>query len=174
MMNNSFLIGDIINYQIASTLEYLDSDDTRENFVSHFLLSPCVHFPPNKEMGEYISKWVTYRRTSCEPIFSKDGIHIDRITFEINVACASYIDSLSAATLVRERFDGARQLANVEDDRATLFMKNVRLVNAEESYDFDMYVQTMGFTCEVHTIAGKSHLQQLIDAEEAATTKTED
>lgn len=175
MMNNSFLIGDIINYQIASTLEYLDSDDTRENFVSHFLLSPCVHFPPNKEMGEYVSKWVTYRRTSCEPIFSKDGIHIDRITFEINVACASYIDSLSAATLVRERFDGARQLANGEDDHATLFMKNVRLVNAEESYDFDMYVQSMEFVCECHTIAGKSHLQQLKDAEEqATTTKTED
>ena len=175
-MNNSFLIGDIINYQIASTLEYLDSDDTRENFVSHFLLSPCVHFPPSKpqEMGEYISKWVTYRRTSCEPIFSKDGIHIDRITFEINVACTSYIDSISAATLVRERFDGARQLANGEDDHATLFMKNVRLVNAEESYDFDMYVQSMEFVCECHTIAGKSHLQQLIDAEEAATTKTEE
>lgn len=173
-MNNSFLIGDIINYQIASTLEYLDSDDTRENNVSHFLLSPCVHFPPNKEMGEYISKWVTYRRTSCEPIFSKDGIHIDRITFEINVACASYIDSISAATLVRERFDGARQLTNVEDDHAILIMKNVRLQNAEESYDFDMYVQSMEFVCECHTIAGKSHLQQLIDAEEAATTKTED
>lgn len=173
-MNNSFLIGDIINYQIASTLEYLDSDDTRENFVSHFLLSPCVHFPPNKEMEEYISKWVTYRRTSCEPIFSKDGIHIDRITFEINVACASYIDSISAATLVRERFDGARQLANREDDSATLFMKNVRLQNAEESYSYDMYLQTMEFVCECHTIAGKSHLQQLIDAEEAATTKTEE
>ena len=174
-MNNSFLIGDIINYQIASTLEHLSSDDTRENFVSHFLLSPCVYFPPSQpqEMGEFVSKWVTYRRLSCEPVFSKDGLHIDKVSFEINVACTSYIDSISAATLVRERFDGARQLANGEDDHATLFMKNVRLQNAEENYDYDMYVQTMEFICEVYTVEGKSHLQQLIDAEEAATTTEE-
>jgi hypothetical protein len=108
-------------------------------------------------------------------MFSKDGLHIDKVGFEINVACASYIDSISAATLVRELFDGARMLSNEsEDEEPDLFMKNVRLVNAEESYDYDSYVQTMEFTCEVHTVQGKSHLQQLKDAEEQARTTTED
>ena len=108
-------------------------------------------------------------------MFSKDGLHIDKVGFEINVACASYIDSISAATLIRELFDGARILSNSsEDEEPDLFMRNVRLVNAEESYDFDMYVQTMEFTCEVHTVQGKSHLQQLKDAEEQARTTTEE
>ena len=61
-----------------------------------------------------------------------------------------------------------------EDKEPDLFIRNVRLVNAEESFDYDMYVQTMEFTCEVHTVQGKSHLQQLKDAEEQARTTTED
>lgn len=172
-MNNSFLIGDIITHNINKTLQYLDSEDEREQGESHFIVSPCVHSPIKRE--EYCARWVTYRRTSCEPMFSKDGVHIDRVGFEINVACASYIDSISAATLVRECFDGARILSNEsEDEEPDLFMRNVRLVNAEESYDFDMYVQTMEFVSEVHTVQGKSHLQQLKDAEEQARTTTED
>lgn len=173
-MNNSFLIGDIITHNINKTLQYLDSEDEREQGESHFIVSPCVHSPIKRE--EYCARWVTYRRTSCEPMFSKDGLHIDKVGFEINVVCASYIDSISASTLIREIFDGARMLSNEsEDEEPDLFMRNVRLVNAEESYDFDMYVQTMEFTCEVHTVAGKSHLQQLKDAEEEQyRTTTED
>lgn len=172
-MNNSFLIGDIITHNINKTLQYLDSEDEREQGESHFIVSPCVHFPVKRE--EYCARWVTYRRTSCEPMFSKDGLHIDRVGFECIVACASYIDSIGAVTLVRECFDGARILSNSsEDEEPDLFMRNVRLVNAEESYDFDMYVQTMEFTCEVHTVQGKSHLQQLKDAEEQARTTTEE
>ena len=170
-MNNSFLIGDIITHNINKTLQYLDSEDEREQGESHFIVSPCVNFPVKRD--EYCARWVTYRRTSCEPMFSKDGLHIDRVGFEINVACASYIDSIGAATLIRELFDGARLLSNSSEE-PDLFMKNVRLVNAEEAFDFDMYVQTMEFTCEVHTIAGKSHLQQLKETEEARTTTEED
>lgn len=174
-MNNSFLIGDIITHNINKTLEYLDSEENRETGESHFIVSPCVHFPVTQEA--YRSKWVTYRRTSCIPMFSKDGLHIDQVGFEINIACASYIDSISAATLIRELFDGARILSNEsEDEEPDLFIRNVRLVNAEESFDYDMYVQTMEFTCEVHTVQGKSHLQQLKDAEEEQyrTTTEED
>lgn len=172
-MNNSFLIGDIITHNINKTLQYLDSEDEREQGESHFIVSPCVHSPIKRD--EYCARWVTYRRTSCEPMFSKDGLHIDKVSFEINVACASYIDSISAATLVRECFDGARLLSNSsEEEEPDLFMRNVRLVNAEDSYYFDMFVQTMEFTCEVHTVQGKSHLQQLKDAEEQARTTTED
>lgn len=172
-MNNSFLIGDIITHNINKTLQYLDSEDEREQGESHFIVSPCVHFPIKRD--EYCARWVTYRRLSCEPMFSKDGLHIDKVSFEINVACASYIDSIGAASLIRELFDGARLLSNSsEDEEPDLFMRNVRLVNAEEAFDYDMYVQTMEFQCEVHTIAGKSHLQQLKDAEEQARTTTED
>ena len=173
-MNNSFLIGDIITHNINKTLQYLDSEDEREQGESHFIVSPCVHSPIKRE--EYCTRWVTYRKTSCEPMFSKDGLHIDKVGFEINVACASYIDSISAATLVRECFDGARILSNEsEDEEPDLFMRNVRLVNAEESYDYDSYVQTMEFVCECHTVQGKSHLQQLKDAEEEQyRTTTED
>lgn len=172
-MNNSFLIGDIITHNINKTLQYLDSEDEREQGESHFIVSPCVHFPVKRD--EYCARWVTYRRTSCEPMFSKDGLHIDKVSFECNVAAASYIDSIGAATLVRESFDGARLLSNSsEDEEPDLFMRNVRLVNAEEEFQYDMYVQTMEFTCEVHTIAGKSHLQQLKDAEEQARTTTEE
>ncbi len=172
-MNNSFLIGDIITHNINKTLQYLDSEDEREQGESHFIVSPCVHFPIKRD--EYCARWVTYRRTSCEPMFSKDGLHIDRVGFEICVACASYIDSIGAATLVRECFDNARLLSNESEyEEPDLFIRNVRLVNAEESYDFDMYVQTMEFVSEVHTVQGKSHLQQLKDAEEQARTTTED
>ena len=173
-MNNSFLIGDIITHNINKTLQYLDSEDEREQGESHFIVSPCVHSPVKRE--EYCARWVTYRRLSCEPMFSKDGLHIDKVSFEINVACASYIDSISAATLIRELFDGARILSNEsEDEEPDLFMRNVRLVNAEESYDYDSYVQTMEFVCECHTVQGKSHLQQLKDAEEEQyRTTTED
>ena len=110
-------------------------------------------------------------------MFSKDGLHIDKVSFEINVACASYIDSIGAASLIRELFDGARLLSNSsEDEEPDLFIRNVRLVNAEENFDYDMYVQSMEFTCEVHTVQGKSHLQQLKDAEEEQyrTTTEED
>ncbi len=109
-------------------------------------------------------------------MFSKDGLHIDKVGFEINVACASYIDSISAATLVRECFDGARMLSNSsEDEQPDLFMKNVRLVDSEENFEFDSYQQTLQFQCEVHTVQGKSHLQQLKDAEEEQyRTTTED
>jgi len=108
-------------------------------------------------------------------MFSKDGLHIDKVSFEINVACASYIDSIGAATLVRECFDNARLLSNSsEDEEPDLFMRNVRLLDSEENFDFDSYIQTIQFQCEVHTIAGKSHLQQLKDAEEQARTTTED
>lgn len=172
-MNNSFLIGDIITHNINKTLQYLDSEDEREQGESHFIVSPCVHFPIKRD--EYCARWVTYRRLSCEPMFSKDGLHIDSVSFIIIVACASYIDSISASTLIRECFDGARILSNEsEDEEPDLFMRNVRLVNAEEAFDYDMYVQTMEFQCEVHTIAGKSHLQQLKDAEEQARTTTEE
>ena len=173
-MNNSFLIGDIITHNINKTLQYIDSEESREQGESHFIVSPCVHFPVKRE--EYCARWVTYRRTSCEPMFSKDGLHIDSVSFIINVACASYIDSIGATSLIRELFDGARLLSNSsEDEEPDLFMRNVRLVNAEESYDFDMYVQTMEFTCEVHSTQG-SHLQQLKDAEEEQyrTTTEED
>lgn len=172
-MNNSFLIGDIITHNINKTLEFLDSEESRETGESHFLVCPCVHSPVKRE--EYCARWVTYRRIECVPMFSKDGLHIDKVSFEINVVCASYIDSIGAATLVRELFDGARLLSN-SDENPDLFMKNVRLVNAEEEFQYDMYVQTMEFTCEVHTIAGKSHLQQLKDAEEEQhrTTTEED
>lgn len=163
-MNNSFLIGDIITHNINKTLEYIDSEENREQGESHFIVSPCVHSPVKRE--EYCARWVTYRRTSCEPMFSKDGLHIDKVGFEINVACASYIDSISAATLVRELFDGARMLSNEsEDEEPDLFIKNVRLLDSSESYEYDSYLQTMEFTCEVHTVAGKSHLQQLKDTE---------
>lgn len=172
-MNNSFLIGDIITHNINKTLQYLDSEDEREQGESHFIVSPCVHSPIKRE--EYCARWVTYRRTSCEPMFSKDGLHIDKVSFEINVACASYIDSISAATLIRELFDGARLLSNSsEDEEPDLFIRNVRLVDSLESYEYDSYLQTMEFQCEVHTIAGKSHLQQLKDAEEQARTTTEE
>lgn len=171
-MNNSFLIGDIITHNINKTLEYLDSEENREQGESHFIVSPCVHFPVKRE--EYSARWVTYTRTSCVPMFSKDGLHIDKVGFEINVACASYIDSISASTLIRECFDGARLLSNSsEDEEPDLFMRNVRLVNAEEEFQYDMYVQTMEYICEVHTIAGKSHLQELKDAEEQARTTEE-
>ena len=171
-MNNSFLIGDIITHNINKTLQYLDSEDEREQGESHTIISPIVHSPIKRD--EYRSKWVTYTRTSCNPMFSKDGLHIDSVGFEICVAAASYIDSISIATLIRELFDNARMLSNEsEDEEPDLFIRNVRLVNAEESYDFDMYVQTMEFTCEVHTTQG-SHLQQLKDAEEQARTTTED
>ena len=168
-MNNSFLIGDIITHNINKTLEFLDSEESKETGESHFIVSPCVHFPVKRE--EYCARFVTYKRTSCEPMFSKDGLHIDRVGFEINVACASYIDSIGAATLVRECFDGARLLSNSSED---LFMRNVRLVNAEEEFQYDMYVQTMEFVCECHTVQGKSHLQQLKDTEEQARTTTEE
>lgn len=174
-MNNSFLIGDIITHNINKTLQYLDSEDEREQGESHFIVSPCVHFPVKRE--EYCARWVTYRRLSCEPMFSKDGLHIDKVSFEINVACASYIDSISAATLIRELFDGARMLSNEsEDEEPDLFMRNVRLVDSQENFEYDSYLQTMEFTCEVHTVHGKSHLQQLKDAEEeqARTTTEED
>lgn len=169
-MNNSFLIGDIITHNINKTLQYLDSEDEREQGESHFIVSPIIHFPVKRE--EYCARWVTYRRLSCTPMFSKDGLHIDQVGFEINVACASYIDSISAGTLVRELFDGARLLSN-SDEEPDLFMRNVRLVNAEEEFQYDMYVQTMEFTCEVHSTQG-SHLQQLKDAEEQARTTTEE
>ena len=173
-MNNSFLIGDIITHNINKTLQYLDSEDEREQGESHFIVSPCVHSPIKRE--EYCGRWVTYRRTSCEPMFSKDGLHIDKVGFEINVACASYIDSISAATLIRELFDGARILSNEsEDEEPDLFIRNVRLLDSSESYEYDSYLQTMEFVCECHTIAGKSHLQQLKDAEEEQyRTTTED
>ena len=172
-MNNSFLIGDIITHNINKTLQYLDSEDNREQGESHTIISPIVHSPIKRE--EYCARWVTYRRLSCEPMFSKDGLHIDKVSFEINVACASYIDSISAATLIRELFDGARILSNEsEDEEPDLFMRNVRLLDSEENFDFDSYIQTIQFQCEVHTIAGKSHLQQLKDAEEQARTTTED
>lgn len=166
-MNNSFLIGDIITHNINKTLQYLDSEDEREQGESHFIVSPIVNFPLKRE--EYCARWVTYTRTSCTPMFSKDGLHIDRVGFELNVCCSSYIDSIGAATLVRECFDGARLLSN-SDEEPDLFMKNVRLVDSQESFEFDMFVQTMEFTCEVHSTQG-SHLQQLKDAEQARTTE---
>lgn len=172
-MNNSFLIGDIITHNINKTLQYLDSEDEREQGESHFIVSPCVFNSPVKR-EEYCARFVTYRRLSCEPMFSKDGLHIDRVGFEINVACASYIDSIGAATLVRECFDGARLLSNSdEDEEPDLFMKNVRLVDSQENFEYDSYVQTMEFTCEVHSTQG-SHLQQLKDAEQEARTTTEE
>lgn len=170
-MNNSFLIGDIITHNINKVLQYLDSEDYRENGESHFIVSPCVHFPVKRD--EYCARWVTYRRTSCVPMFSKDGLHIDSVSFIINVACASYIDSISSATLIREIFDNARLLSN-SDEEPDLFMRNVRLVDSEENFEFDSYQQTLQFQCEVHTVQGKSHLQQLKDAEEQARTTTED
>lgn len=171
-MNNSFLIGDIITHNINKTLQYLDSEDEREQGESHFIVSPCVHSPLKRE--EYCARWVTYRRTGCEPMFSKDGLHIDKVSFEINVACASYIDSIGAASLIRELFDGARLLSNSsEDEEPDLFIRNVRLVDSQENFDYDMYVQTMEFQCEVHSTQG-SHLQQLKDAEEQARTTTEE
>lgn len=172
-MNNSFLIGDIITHNINKTLQYLDSEDEREQGESHFIVSPCVHSPVKRE--EYCGRWVTYRRTSCEPMFSKDGLHIDSVSFEINVACASYIDSISAATLIRELFDGARILSNEsENEEPDLFIRNVRLLDSSESYEYDSYIQTLQIQCEVHTVQGKSHLQQLKDAEEEQYRTTEE
>ena len=173
-MNNSFLIGDIITHNINKTLQFLDSEDEREQGESHFIVAPCiVHNPVKRE--EYCARWVTYRRTSCEPMFSKDGLHIDKVGFEINVACASYIDSIGAASLIRELFDGARLLSNSsEDEEPDLFIRNARLVDSQENFEYDSYLQTMEFTCEVHTVHGKSHLQQLKDAEEQARTTTEE
>lgn len=167
-MINTFYLADLINNNIVSAIwtnkDNPQSDNGYIDGEPPLNIYPCVAFPNND--GIYNQRWITFKRISTTPSYTKDGLVCDKVEFQINVACGSYSESTVFASYIREHFCKACVLQDTteEDEVANTFLKHCELIDASEDFERDVYIQQMVFSGEVY----------FTEKKEQARTTTED
>ena len=87
--------------------------------------------------------YITYQRLGVSSINTKDGTNQDRVTFQINVVFSHYTNGVIAAQEVR----AAIEKNKIDTEAMTLYY--IKLIDAEESFDYDSYIQSLTFECVV-------------------------
>lgn len=110
------------------------------NRVSDLVGNRC--YPIVAENGSNFP-FIVYSRDSVEPSFCKDGHYEDEVTVTIKVVHATYNGSVELAQSVRERMT----FNNLTYEGCTYTSE---LVNADESYEGEVYVQTLLFKTNIN------------------------
>ena len=166
-MINTFYLAGLISHNLIMAIwtneDNVQTEKGAEEDLPQFNIYPCVAFPSNDNSRN--QRWITFKRISTTPSYSKDGLVCDKVEFEINVCAGSYSETCVYASYIRHHFcqgDVLRDTDKVEE--AHTFLKHCRLEDASEGFEQDVYIQTLTFSGEVY----------FTEKKEQPTTKTED
>lgn len=152
MINTFYLAGLITHNLIKAIWGNEDNVQTEKGQTEdnpQFNIYPCVAFPSNDVARN--QRWITFKRISTTPSYTKDLLVCDKVEFQINVAAGSYSESCVYASYIREQFckgDTLRDDDKVEE--AHVFLKHCRLEDASEDFEQDVYIQSLVFSGEVY------------------------
>lgn len=99
-------------------------------------------FPVVSEAGAELP-YICYRRGATDWREVKDGSAANTTTMEIGCFASTYAASVHLAEIVRELLDGTQ--VTYTDGNATLRARSIALVDSEESWQDDAYVQMLNF-----------------------------
>lgn len=151
-MINTFYLAGLITHNIISAI-WLNEDNVQtekgaEEDLPQFNIYPCVAFPSNDNARN--QRWITFKRISTTPSYSKDGLVCDKVEFEINVCAGSYSESCVYASYIRHHFCQGVLRDTEKLEEAHTFLKHCRLEDASEDFEQDVYIQTLHFSGEVY------------------------
>lgn len=128
MQKTSISIGEAIN-------DLLTSDKTLTSAVTRV-------FPVVTDVAEL--PYVAYRRVKTDQVSVK-GYRTgnEMVTVQVNSYAASYERSISVAEIVRQILDG------VQYDKNGISIRSSVMVNSEESWENDAFVQKLTFEMKV-------------------------
>ena len=132
-MTNALLIGKVI----AGILTEYKGEILNKKNISIY---PAIAVP---ERDNNMLGYITYQRLGVSSINTKDGTNQDRVTFQINVVFSHYTNGVIAAQEVR----AAIEKNKIDTEEMTLYY--IKLIDAEESFDYDSYIQSLTFECVV-------------------------
>ena len=132
-MTNALLIGNVI----AGILTEYKGEVLNKKNISIY---PAIAVP---ERDNNMLGYITYQRLGVSSINTKDGTNQDRVTFQINVVFSHYTNGVIAAQEVR----AAIEKKKIDTEAMTLYY--IKLIDAEESFDYDSYIQSLTFECVV-------------------------
>lgn len=132
-MTNALLIGNVI----AGILTEYKGEVLNKKNISIY---PAIAVP---EIDNNMLGYITYQRLGVSSINTKDGTNQDRVTFQINVVFSHYTNGVIAAQEVR----AAIEKNKIDTEAMTLYY--IKLIDAEESFDYDSYIQSLTFECVV-------------------------
>lgn len=164
-MINTFYLAGLITHNIISALWGNEDNVHTEEGLSEdksFDIYSCVAFPTNNVARN--QRWITFKRISTTPSYTKDGLVCDKVEFQINVAAGSYSESTVYASYIRNQFCQGVLRDTDKVEEANTFLKHCELIDASEDFEQDVYIQTLTFSGEVY----------FTEKKEQPTTKTED
>lgn len=132
-MTNALLMGNVI----AGILTEYKGEVLNKKNISIY---PAIAVP---ERDNNMLGYITYQRLGVSSINTKDGTNQDRVTFQINVVFSHYTNGVIAAQEVR----AAIEKNKIDTEAMTLYY--IKLIDAEESFDYDSYIQSLTFECVV-------------------------
>lgn len=152
MINTFYLAGLISHNLIMAIWTNEDNVQTKkgsEEDMPQFNLYPCVAFPSNDNSRN--QRWITFKRLSTTPSYSKDGLVCDKVEFELNICAGSYSESCVYASYIRNHFCNSGVLRDTDKvEEAHTFLKHCRLEDASEFFEQDVYIQALQFSGEVY------------------------
>lgn len=152
-MINTFYLAGLISHNLIMAI-WINEDNVQtkkgaEEDEPQFNIYPCVAFPSNDNSRN--QRWITFKRLSTTPSYSKDGLVCDKVEFEINVCAGSYSESCVYASYIRNHFCQGVVLRDADKlEEAHTFLKHCELTDASEDFEQDVYMQTLTFSGEVY------------------------
>ncbi len=104
-------------------------------------------FPVVSEAGAELP-YICYRRGSTDWRAVKDGSPANTTTMEIGCFANTYAESVHLAEVVRELLDGTQ--VTYTDGTDTLRARSIALVDSEESWQDDAYMQMLNFEFKIN------------------------
>nr|DAN16483.1 MAG TPA: hypothetical protein [Caudoviricetes sp.] len=151
-MINTFYLAGLISHNIISAIwgneDNVQTEKGAEEDLPQFNIYPIVAFPSNDTSRN--QHWITFKRISTTPSYSKDGLVCDKVEFEINVAAGSYSESCVYASYIRHQFCQGVLRDTDKVEEANTFLKHCELIDASEDFEQDVYIQTLTFSGEVY------------------------
>ncbi len=152
MINTFYLAGLITHNLIKAIWGNEDNAQTEEGTTKdepQFNIYPCVAFPSNDNSRN--QRWITFKRLSTTPSYTKDGLVCDKVEFELNVCAGSYSETCVYASYIRNQFcKGDTLRDDNEIEKAHVFLKHCELIDASENFEQDVYIQTLVFSAEIY------------------------
>ena len=130
-MTNAILIGKHI-------YSFLKNDATISGLCGNRIYAVVA------EQGTNYPFIVYYRSTVQSNNFTKDGFNEDSVEFSVIAVSDKYNTSVDIANQIRKVLEKRRL------DCSDMIISNVRLVDIDESWSDNAYIQTLNFTCTVN------------------------
>ena len=130
-MTNSILIGKVIYSKLISNQLIADIVNDRV-------------FPVIAEQTTTFPFIIYYRVSISNNLYNKDGSVEDTVVFSITVVSTNYNESAELANEIRKIFD-KKQITN-----DIMRITDSRLIEIDESYEDNSYVQKLTFSCTVN------------------------